>query len=130
MNGYLPISEACGKTGTTLYLLTKLIDEGRVRMKETSDITKRRNTQLRLVCIQDIIDAQSEIELRYIDIKSVGDIYGITPNAVRYQIRRHRLRWKRNATCLQVCISDLEQFLQFFAEKLDGNSKDSVLQLG
>lgn len=80
-------------------------------MKKTSDVTKRRNFQVRLICIQDIIDAQSERDLRYIYIRNVGGVYGITPNAVRYQIRHHRLRWRRLGTNLQVCVSDLEQFI-------------------
>lgn len=123
MNGYLPVREACDKTGMTLYFLNKLIDEGKVRMHETSNITKRRNLQIRLVCTQDIMDAQSGVELRYIDIKSVGDLYGITPNAVQYQIKRNRLRWRRNGMHLQVCVSDLKQFLQPIGNKPDGSPK-------
>ena len=111
MNGYLPDNEACEKLGMKLYALNKLIDAGKVRMKETSNLTKRRHSPVRLVCIQDIMDAQSNIELRYIDVKSVGDVYGLTPNAVRYHIMHHRLRWRRQGANLQACADDLDIFV-------------------
>ncbi|MDL2313946.1 hypothetical protein LJC36_03080 [Desulfovibrio sp. OttesenSCG-928-C14] len=123
MNGYLPAKEACVKTGMTLYLLNKLINDGRIRLKETSDITKRRNSRIRLVCVQDIIDVQTGVELRYLGVKRVGEEFDITPNAVRYQIKHHRLRWRRNGVYLEVCISDLEHFLRPAHEKSNGSPR-------
>lgn len=123
MSGYLPVKEACVKTGMTLYLLNKLVEEGKVRLKETSDITKRRSSRIQLVCVQDIIDAQTGVELHYLGIKNAGEAYDISTNAVRYQIKHRRLRWRRTGTHLEVCISDLEQFLQPTDGKTNGSAR-------
>jgi hypothetical protein len=124
MIGYLPINEACGKAEITIYMLNKFIDDGKVRVKETTDISRHRKSRLRYVCLQDIIDAQSGLELSYIDISRVGSIYGITPNAVRYQIKNHRLRWRRNGVHIQPCVSDLDLFVQDTRAKPVGRPKD------
>ncbi|MDR1242225.1 MAG: hypothetical protein LBM00_05520 [Deltaproteobacteria bacterium] len=126
MIGYLPINEASGKAGITIYMLNKLIEDGKVRVKETSDISRHSNSRLRYVCLQDIIDAQSDLELSYIDISRVGSVYGLTSNAVRHQIKKHRLRWRRNGVHLQPCSSDLDLFVQDSKTKPVGRPKGTL----
>lgn len=113
MTGYLLAKEACERSGITPYILNKLIDEGKVRMKETTDITRGGGTVLlRFVCFQDILDVQAGLEPAFIDLQHVGTIYGITPGAVRFHIKKRRIRWRRNGLKLQPCKPDLDQFLQ------------------
>ena len=112
MTEYLPPHEACEKAGITLYHLEKLIAHGKVRFQETTDITGKRQAPLRFVCAGDILDAQNGVELSFIDIKNVPEEYGITTSAVRYHIKRGRLRWRRTGLNLQPCKADLDQFVQ------------------
>ncbi len=109
MNGYLPLHEACDKAGITLRMLNRLIAEGKVRVKDTCCILKGR-PQIRYVAYQDIIDAQTGFEPAYIDIQNVDAEYGITPQAVRQQIEKRRLRWRRVGARLQPCVQDLDMF--------------------
>jgi hypothetical protein len=117
MIGYLPINEALGKAGISMYMLNRLVENGKVRVKETSDISRHSNSRLRYVCLQDIIDALSGLELSYIDISRVSSVYGLTPNAVRHQIKNRRLRWRRDGVHLQPCAADLDLFVQGFKAK-------------
>ena len=127
MKEYLLIKEACVKVGITAYMLNKLIEEGKVRVKETSDISRHSDSRLRYVCLQDILDAQSGLELRFMDIGQVMKEYGITPNAVRHQIRRRRLRWRRNGVTLQPCVSDLELFIREARTKPAGQPESAII---
>jgi len=126
MKGYLPLSEACRETGMTLYALNSLIDTGMVRVKKTSDITRGGAKRQRYVFLQDILDAQSGLELSYMDISKVYSVYGLTASAVREQIKKHRLRWRRRGVHLQPCVSDLEAFLQEVEDKTSGHKESDL----
>lgn len=119
MTGYLPINEACAKAGITRTMLNRLIAEGKVRAKDTSLILQGR-AQVRYVAYQDIIDVQTGLDLEYVDIQKAGPEYGIAPRAVRYQIRHHRIRWRRAGTRLQPCAPDLDMFVKDTERKSDG----------
>ncbi len=112
MNDYLPAREACAKAGITLRMLTRLIAEGKVRAQDTYNNAHKEQAMVRYVAFQDIIDAQTGLDLNYIDIQKVGAEYGITPRAVRYQIQHNRLRWRREGARLQPCIPDLDMFIK------------------
>jgi hypothetical protein len=117
MNGYLPVHEACAKAGITSRMLTRLIAEGKVRAQDTHDKAKSGRPLVRYVSFQDILDAQTGLGLNYIDIHKVGSEFGIAPRCVRYQIRHHRLRWRREGAYLQPCIPDLDMFIKQAASK-------------
>jgi len=126
MKGYLTLSEACSETGMTLYALNNLIGAGIVRVKKTSDIARGNSVKQRYVLLQDILDAQSGLESSYMDISKVYSVYGLTTSAVRDQIKKHRLRWKRRGVHLQVCVSDLEEFFQEAEGKTSGHKKGAM----
>lgn len=126
MNGYVSISEACNKAMLSHYQLNKLIEEGKVRIKDTTDITKRSSSRLRSVCLQDIFDAKSGIVLPYIDISDVGEIFDLTPGSARYLIKSGRLRWRRENSHTQLCRSDLELFVKDAQCKPAGRPKGSI----
>lgn len=126
MNGYLPPHEACEKTGISIYTLTKLIEQGKVRTQETTDITSSSSNKLKFVCLDDISDALDGRELEYVDISLVGSEYGITPSAVRYQIKRGRLRWRRQGDSLQSCKPDLDQFVEGATSRPSGRPKGTI----
>lgn len=110
MNGYLLVHEACDKAEITSRMLNRLIADGKVRVKDTCFILKGRSQQVRYVAYQDIIDAQTGFEPDYVDIQHVSAKYGITPQAVRQQIQKHRVRWRRVGAHLQPCGPDLDMF--------------------
>lgn len=126
MNGYLPPHEACEKAGITAYVLTKLIGQGKVRTLSTVDITSSRNSPLKFVCLQDIRDALAGIELVYVDISVACTQYGVTPSAVRYHIRRGRVRWRRDGTALQPCKPDLDLFVEDADTRPSGRPRTRV----
>lgn len=111
MTGYIPINEACAKAEISRYMLNKYISEGKVRAKDTTDMTKKGRRRVRYVSYQDILDELNGLELNYVDIKLVNSMFGITPRVVRYQIKNHRLRWRRKGTSRQPCVADLELYV-------------------
>lgn len=111
MTGYIPVNEACIKARISLYMLNKYINEGKVRVKDTTDMTQKNRTRVRYVSYQDILDVLNCLELSYVDIKLVKSLFGISPRVVRYQIKNHRLRWRRNGSSLQPCVVDLELYV-------------------
>lgn len=111
MNGYLSPKEACERGGITPYMLSKLLEEGKVREMQTTDITRGLKSLLRFVCLQDILDAKAGLELSFTDIHNVAAQYGVTPGAIRFHIKRRRIRWRRCGMKLQPCSDDVDLFL-------------------
>lgn len=108
MNGYVEKAVACKRIPITRYKLDSLIKKGTVRFIETLKLPSRRKTVY--VKLSDIEEYLSGIELEYIEVKNIPHQYGMTKNAVRYQIMHGRLRWIRYGTSLHVCKSDFELF--------------------
>jgi hypothetical protein len=119
MTDYLPAKKACEKAGITLHALNKLIEVGKVRELHTTDITQRPQLRLRVVCLRDILDVKSGLELVFTDMRTAAEKYGVTPSAIHYHIKRHRIRWRRGGT-LQPCAADLDILL-----RPDGKDADS-----
>lgn len=126
MKGYLPIDKACAIKDITLYVMEKLIDEGKVRAKESINIGGGKNAKLLFVCLQDVTDALMGVDLPYIDIGQVEAAFGITPRVVRFHIGNHRFRWRRDGQRLQPCISDLEAYIRHTKNKPAGRSKSAI----
>lgn len=128
MTGYIPINEACVRAGISVYMLNKYVSEGKIRVKDTTDMTKKGRAKVRYVSYQDILDAQNGLELDYVGIKQVDSMFGIASRVVRYQVENHRLRWRRNGTNLQVCVSDLELYASGSMPESAARSKATLSQ--